>query len=336
MGAGKPLTEFQKGAIQALMALPEGERPSLRQMEAQVGCSRKAISNYLKDPVNYGKRHTKGRPKKMSARDTRRLFRVAAPGDLSAPKLVKKLELNVSKSTVSRTLASSGIFQYVKMNKAPQLTEAHKHARVAWGTKYASTSDDTWAKTIFSDEKKWNLDGPDGLKYYWHCRRNDPKAAFSRQKGGGSVMVWGAFHANGTSELVFLEGNQCADDYVQTLEDHLLPVIRHQIRRGAIFQQDNASIHTARTTKAFFKRAKIRVMDWPAKSPDLNPIENVWGYMAGIVYACGKQYDTKEELELAIQAAWSNLDPNYLRRLSQGMKKRCLDVYKANGEHIGK
>ena len=58
---------------------------------------------------------------------------------------------------------------------------------------YASTSDDTWARTFFSDEKKWNLDGPDGLKYYWHCLRNDPKVAFSRQNGGGSVMVWGAF-----------------------------------------------------------------------------------------------------------------------------------------------
>jgi transposase len=149
-------------------------------------------------------------------------------------------------------------------------------------------------------------------------------------------MVWGAFHANGKSELVFLEGNQCADDYVQTLKDHLLPVIRHQIRRGAIFQQDNASIHTASTTKAFFKSSKIRVMDWPAKSPDLNPIENVWGYLAGIVYASGKQYDTKEELKLAIQAAWSNLDPNYLRKLSQSMKKRCLDVYKTSGEHFGK
>ncbi|XP_047737431.1 uncharacterized protein LOC108665834 [Hyalella azteca] len=126
----------------------------------------------------------------------------------------------------------------------------------------------------------------------------------------------GAFHANGTSELVSLKGNQCADDYVQTFEDHLLPVIRHRIRRSAIFQQDNASICTARTTKAFFKRAKVRVMDWPAKSPDLNPIENVWGYMAGIVYACWKQYDTKEELELAIQAAWSNLDPNYLHYLA--------------------
>jgi hypothetical protein len=78
-------------------------------------------------------------------------------------------------------------------------------------------------------------------------------------------------------------------------------------------------------------------MDWPAKSPDLNPTENVWEYLAGFVYASGKQYDTKEELKLAIQAAWFNLDPNYIRRLSQGMKKRCLDVYsKTNGEHIGK
>jgi hypothetical protein len=80
-------SEFQKYAIQALMALPEGERPSLRQMEAQVGCSHKAISNYLEGPVNYGKRHTKGRLK-MSARDTRCLFQVAAPSTFSAPKLV--------------------------------------------------------------------------------------------------------------------------------------------------------------------------------------------------------------------------------------------------------
>ena len=55
MGAGKALSEFQKGAIQALMALPKDQQPSRRQMAKQVKCSPKAISNYLKDPVNYGK-----------------------------------------------------------------------------------------------------------------------------------------------------------------------------------------------------------------------------------------------------------------------------------------
>jgi hypothetical protein len=46
-----------------------------------------------------------------------------------------------------------------------------------------------WASVIFSDEKKFNLDGPDGLKYYWHDLREENESFFSRQNGGGSRMV---------------------------------------------------------------------------------------------------------------------------------------------------
>jgi len=119
MGAGKALSEFQKGAIQAYMALPKDRQPSQRQMAKNIKCSPKAISNYLKDPENYGKRHTMGRPKKLSDRETRLLCRAAAPGDLSARKLAETLRLKVSKSTICRTLNSSGMFKYVKMSKAP-------------------------------------------------------------------------------------------------------------------------------------------------------------------------------------------------------------------------
>ncbi len=137
-----------------------------------------------------------------------------------------------------------------------------------------------WERTIFSDEKKWSLNGPDGLQQYWHCLRHEEKAVFSRQNGGESVMIWAGIWADGATKLTFVEGTQTADDYVNTLSEYLLPAAH----RRFVFQQDNASIHTARYTKAFFRDQEMKVMDWPALSHDLNPIENVWGYLVQRVY----------------------------------------------------
>jgi len=332
MGRGKALTDYERGQIHAL----RDEGNSARAIEAAIGRSRSAVDHYLADPLNYNQPYGGGRPAKLTDRDKRRIFREAAPGNVSPKKIVDKLHLEVSKATVIRTLNSSDIFEYTKMNKAPKLTEKHKMARVAWAEIYVRTSDDMWVRNFFSDEKKWNLDGPDGLKYYWHCLRNDPSVAFSRQNGGGTLMVWGAFFADGRAELAFLDGNQNADDYIHTLSEYLLPVTFGHFGCEAIFQQDNASIHTAARTKAFFDEVALDVMDWPALSPDLNPIENVLGYLSQVVYGDGKQYETKDQLKTAIQRAWSAMDQNYLRHLVQGMPGRCTSVLKAHGEHINK
>jgi transposase len=105
MGSGKPLTEHKKGQIDALSS----EGHSKRYIAKSVGCSRTAVTNYVKDRINYGKRHLHGRPRKLNARDERRLCRAAAPGNLSSAKLVKQLNLPVSRRTVSRALNDSGI-----------------------------------------------------------------------------------------------------------------------------------------------------------------------------------------------------------------------------------
>jgi transposase len=330
MGLKKALDDYEQGQIDAKIA----QGLSLRQIAKDLGRSRTAVAHYIEDPQKYGTRASPGRPKKLTSRDERRLFRAAGAGDLSAAKLREKLGLDVSKGTIINTLNSSSIFTYTKMNKAPRLKAHHITARVAWAERYVGISDESWARVFFSDEKKWNLDGPDGLKYYWHCLRNDEKVAFSRQNGGGSVMVWGAFYLDGTTRLAFLQGNQKAEDYVYTLSEYLLPVAFGKFGCDAIFQQDNASIHTAGITKAFFEDVALDVMTWPALSPDLNPIENVWGVLSNVVYGFGKQYDTTEELKRAVLDAWTNLDPRYLRDLVTGMRGRCIKVLKANGQHI--
>jgi hypothetical protein len=79
------------------------------------------------------------------------------------------------------------------MNKAPSITLEHEKARRLWAEKMVDYGMQNWNKMVFSDEKKWNLDGPDGFRYYWNDLRTEKKTFFSRQNGGGSVMVWAAF-----------------------------------------------------------------------------------------------------------------------------------------------
>ncbi|GBL79410.1 Transposable element Tc3 transposase [Araneus ventricosus] len=82
---------------------------------------------------------------------------------------------------------------------------------------------DKWMAVLFSDERKWNLDGPDGNIKYWHDLRKEPGNFFSRQSGSGSVMVWAAFSFSGRVGLAFLDGRQNSSKYIETLENHLMP-----------------------------------------------------------------------------------------------------------------
>ena len=59
---------------------------------------------------------------------------------------------------------------------------------------------------VFSDEKKVNLDGPDGSQCYWHDLRKERQLFSKRLYGGGSVMVWETFSASGKADLGVMEG----------------------------------------------------------------------------------------------------------------------------------
>ena len=74
-------------------------------------------------------------------------------------------------------------------------------------------------------------------------------------------MVWGAFCERGKSDLAPLNGQKTAQHYFQTLENELLPFTTEFYRQNYIFQQDNASIHTAKMMKTWFNEQKIEVMD---------------------------------------------------------------------------
>ncbi len=77
--------------------------------------------------------------------------------------------------------------------------------------------------------------------------------------------------------LHVLEGTMNAERYIKVLEQHRLPS-RWRLFQGrlCVFQQDNAKPHIAAITSAWLRSRRVRVLNWPACSPDLSPIENIW------------------------------------------------------------
>ena len=134
------------------------------------------------------------------------------------------------------------------------------------------------------------------------------KTFFIRNFGGGSVMVLAAISSRGSSERVFLEGMQNSIKYVETLDQYLFPLCDKFRDDAVIFQHDNAPLHTSRLTNTFLQERNLKVLKWPARSPDLNPIEKVWGVLAREVYSNGKQYFSVQELKDALNKAWKKLN----------------------------
>ena len=160
----------------------------------------------------------------------------------------------------------------------------------------------------YSVIKKLNLDGSDGFMHYWHDLIKRKLNISCWAVSGGSAMVWGAIFANGKSQLAILEGIQTAELYIRTLKELLLPLIPEGRRGTIVYQQDNATIHEANLTKMWLLHQNIKTVDWPAHSPDLNTIENVWGLLARRVYANGRVLSTIDELRSCILTEWQNLE----------------------------
>lgn len=157
------------------------------------------------------------------------------------------------------------------------------------------------------------------------------------QGGGGSVIVWGVFSANGVGPLTFYEGRLNANHYIETISEPLLSYLDEtfgDINNQWWFMQDNAPCHKARKTMKWFQDHNIRLLDWPPTSPDLNPIENIW---KDIDQGLTKYRITNvSQLRSAISDLWENYPTDKCIKLANSLPKRVKMVLKAKGGSISR
>jgi hypothetical protein len=186
----------------------------------------------------------------------------------------------------------------------------------------------------FSDEKRfsvWN----DGPVRVWRAAGDRYRQGFTRgsAKHIKSVMMWLCITADGRSRLVKCNHRQDSQSYQQTV---LRPNLNFIRRAGAgpgqniVFQQDGASSHTSGSTTRWLAARRVRVLpNWPPNSPDLNPVEHCWAWLAKQLL--GRSFPNEASLEGAIQAAWATRPSTLIPALYGSMGRRLNAVRMARG-----
>lgn len=219
--------------------------------------------------------------------------------------------------------------------RGPALTVDHRRARLNFATEHVNWVEADWEQVLWTDESRFCLYTCDRrVRVFRRPNERYAQCNFMNTTlfGGGSVMVWGGISLTGRTDLVVLNnGNLNAERYiVDILAEHVVPFAPY-IGPHFLLMQDNARPHTAQVVRNYLQEVGVGTMAWPARSPDLNPIEHVWDMLGRQLRDHPNRPNNLEAVGRLLIEIWNGLDQNDIRTLILSMNRRCEDVIRNRG-----
>ena len=361
LGCPKPKSHLTDVEIASILSFAEADW-STRRIAEKIHRSQTVVSRTLRN-YEFESFHTrKPRPKrgrKTSVYDDRLLLRIAKINDhLPFQDIINISGVPISTRTLSRRLNEVQLYSRIRQRK-PMLNAHHKHARLAWAQQYKDWTVQDWKRVIWSDECPIQLGGQ-GCRQ--RCIRKKGEAYKEQnclptvRSGHVTLMVWACFTGDRLGPLIVCEeGNVDREVYAELLFDGLLSLVDDLLavpndatmievttENTLLFMHDNAPCHKPDDIKELLKEAHIPVMKWPAQSPDLNPIENLWPDLKArfrkqfyeLGYHPSRSRDTLQQCERLLQDVWQSTALELIANLIESMPRRVEAVIVAKGGPI--
>ena len=330
-----------------------------RKIASFIKCSRKAVRNAL---ANYAFETFQGRherreyQRKTTKREDRYITRALMQhNDLPLRDITNLLPVKISEATLRRRRSEVGLRSFIAAKK-PGLRPENIEARLQWALEHINWSVEDWKRVIWSDESSiWVGVNP---RRQWVIRppgerlnRKYVKKTFKSAQV--KVMVWACFTGERLGPMIICdEGGVGANEYEDIVYDGLFSLIDDLLaipedaeevqiadENTFVFMQDNAKCHKAETVLEFLAENRVPLMEWPAQSPDLNPLENLWiefkerfhKRFIELFSNLSKSMEARYRYGEIMQEVWYSQGMELVEALISSMPERCQAVIDAEG-----
>ena len=301
------------------------------EITSQFHVSSKTVSKIASGAEFGGKR---GRPRALNDEMLRFIEEVSlADARVTDGEMVSlvhsRFDVTVSRSTVAAARNELG-FRYRPPMTRQLLSETQVTERLEF-SRAIINGEEQAPNIVFSDESRFEK-SPDNT---WRRMRrgcwNDTCFA-EKTKYSPGVMVWAAIAVGWRSPLCVCCGSVNSGEYCRILEAS--GMIREMNDRHGVgnwtLMQDGAPAHLSRSTMEWLRQQHVAVLPgWPANSPDLNPIENLWAILKRQLKK--HEWQKSEDVAEVLQRAWAELDEGMINRLVLSFSRRCSLVAALGG-----
>ena len=270
-----------------------------------------------------------GAPRKLTSdleKKAKRLLKRKREG--SADKVAKRLrledEVDISGRSVRRFAKREGLKSYIRPLKA-RLYGKDKEKRVAFAKRRRPRK--FWEMVWWTDEKVYELHSEN--RKIWAERREDvpPREKELVEK---TVRVWGGISAMGRTQLFRIKPYWTSPEYVKFLDSKGLPSIRNVVGDDFIFMHDGDGAHRGKKVQKYLEEKRIEVLkDFPPRSGDLQPDENMWKIVDDGVK--NRKFTTLDGLFKVLKEEWEKIPQETVTKLAVSVRGRLKEVIDLGG-----